>query len=349
MPTIQIGETVITETTIEGVTEYIWDDIKVYKLNIESYPGHITNIYLVIDNEISLIDTGLDGEKARQDLERDFKTINEKFGQKVRLEDVSGVIISHGHADHWGMLANAKFKGKKVYIHEKDTRVLHNFKTVFSEAKGRIREFVNEAGWDVKIGNFFNLDHLDIHYEDYEVTELTNGQRIINDYEVIHVPGHSPGSILLKAGPVLFIGDHILSETTPHQLPGSLVEGCGLRLYLNSLRKAADIGGDLLGLAAHEDVIYDIRKRVDEMIVFHYQRLADILELCRSEKNLFQVTDEYYKLRPKYINGKTVPELVRDEQVLALEEIRAHLDYLFEDGKISMLKGNDNIIRYHAS
>ena len=98
-----------------------------------------------------------------------------------------------------------------------------------------------------------------------------------------------------------------------------------------------------------EEVIYNISKRVEEMIVFHYQRLADIVELCKEEKTLFEVTDEYYKLRSEYINGKTVPELARDEQVLALEEIRAHLDYLIEDSKIIFSKGANGVIKYHST
>ncbi len=42
MTNIQIGTTVLTETEFEGITEYTWDSIRIYKIGVESYPGHIT-------------------------------------------------------------------------------------------------------------------------------------------------------------------------------------------------------------------------------------------------------------------------------------------------------------------
>lgn len=347
MDTIEIGETTVTETEIEGVKEFVWDDTHVYQIGIESFPGHITNTYLIIDGTVSLFDTGLGGKKALQDLERGLDIISTRFGKRVTFEDISGIIISHGHADHWGLLTHPELKGKKVYIHELDSETLVDFQKRLTGAKERIKNFVNQAGWDLEMDNIFSLDKLQVRIADYELVKLTNGQKIIKDYEVYHVPGHSPGSILLRIGPVLFLGDLILSETTPHQLPGSLIEGCGLRLYLDSLRKAASFG-NLLGLPAHEEIIYSIKDRADEITVFHYQRLRDILELCTTEKNLFQITDEYYQLRSDYINGKTIAELTRDDQILALEEIRAHLDYLIEDGRVFMASTDNGVIKYRS-
>lgn len=347
MKTIQIGKTTVTETEIEGIKEYAWDDTRVYQIGIESFPGHITNTYLIMDNEVTLFDTGLGGKKALQDLEKGLEVIRTHFGQKATIEDISGIIISHGHADHWGLLAHSELKGKKVHIHELDTEVLVDFQKRLTGAKERIKNFVNQAGWDLEMDNIFSLDKLQVQIADYELVELKDGHRIINSYEVHHVPGHSPGSILLKIGPVLFLGDLILSETTPHQIPGSLITGCGLRLYLDSLQKAASFG-NLIGLPAHEEIIYSIKERADEITVFHYQRLLDTFDLCGPEKNLFQITDEYYQLRSEYINGKAIAELTRDDHILALEEIRTHLDYLIEAGRVIMTKTDNGVLMYHA-
>ncbi len=347
MAQIQIGQKIITETPKDGVVEYAWDGARVYRIAVESYPGHITNVYLLIDNEVTLIDVGLDGKKPRADLSEGIEIINSEFGQRVGFEDISGIVITHGHADHWGMLSNPHLKGKKLYVHEFDTEFMRDFKTRYASAKVRIKNFAREAGWGLETDNIFALDGLKVDIADYDLVELRDGQRIINGYEVYHVPGHSPGHILLQAGPVLFLGDHILSETTPHQLPSNMIPGCGLRLYIGSLRKAASLG-EFLGLPGHEDTIYSIEARVEELEAFHARRLADILELCREEKNLFQITDEYYRLCPEYIKGKTVAELVRDEQILALEEIRSHLEYLMEEGKLAEREEDDGIIMYRS-
>ncbi len=74
--------------------------------------------------------------------------------------------------------------------------------------------------------------------------------------------------------------------------------------------------------------------------------MLDILELCPTEKNLFKITDEYYRLRVGYINGKTVAQLTRDDQILALEEIRTHLDYLIEEGKVIMTETDNGVLKY---
>jgi len=348
MADIPIGQTSITETEKLGVVEYAWDSVAVYRIPVESYPGHVTNAYLILDEDITLIDTGLDGRKARKDLDKGMEVINDEFGKRVGFEEISSIIITHGHADHWGMLSNPKLKGKKLYIHELDSEVLRDFRTRFQTAKSRIKEFVREAGWEVETDNIFALDTIHIEISDYQLNELQEGQSIINGYEVYHVPGHSPGHILLKVGPVLFLGDHILSKTTPHQLPGRIITGCGLRLYIGSLHKAADLG-DLLGLPAHEDTIYSIRGRVDELDSFHAQRLEDILGLCQDPKNLFEITDAYYQLRPEYINGKAVAQLINDEQILALEEICSHLEYLIEDGQVFEERTADGIVLYQAA
>ncbi|GEM_PF-112570 len=347
MAEIQIGHTTIIETEKQGVIEYAWDSGRIYRIPVESYPGHITNVYLVLDGEATLIDIGLDGKKARADLEHGIEIVNSEFGQGIGFKDISGIVITHGHADHWGMLSHPKLKGKKLYLHELDIEFIRDFKTRYASSKIRIKNFAREAGWGLETDNIFALDKLDVRIEDYELVELHDGQKIINDYEVYHVPGHSPGHILLKVGPVLFLGDHILSKTTPHQLPASMIPGCGLRLYIGSLRKAASLG-ELLGLPGHENTIYSIKDRVEALEVFHSERLNDILGLCNGEKNLFQITDEYYKLRPEYINGKTVPELIRDEQILALEEIRSHLEYLMEDGKTAERSTDGGIVMYSS-
>ena len=59
MTNTQIGTKALTETEIEGITEYAWDDTHVYEIGIESFPGHITNTCLIIDSEVTLFDTAV--------------------------------------------------------------------------------------------------------------------------------------------------------------------------------------------------------------------------------------------------------------------------------------------------
>lgn len=83
------------------------------------------------------------------------------------------VINTHGHGDHTG--ANSKM-GLPVLIHAADSRYLMN-----SPASRLL-----EDGETIEVG------------------ELT--------LEVIHTPGHTPGSICLKCDEVIFTGDTLFAE-----------------------------------------------------------------------------------------------------------------------------------------
>jgi len=348
MAIIEVGGMEVTETQAGMVTRYAWNGIRTYKIPVHSYLGHATNMYFVLGREVTLIDVALDTEQAKIDLEDGFQTISRDFGEIIGIEDVTGIVISHGHADHWGMLSNPRFKGKRVYIHQEDTEFVKDFRGLRGKVRGRMAELVKEAGWSMSMDNLFSLDDILREPQDIELVEVDDGQKIIDGYEVYHVPGHSPGHICLKIGAVLFLGDHVLSETTPLQIPRSMREGCGVRQYINSLRKVGNLG-DHMGLPAHEDTIYSVKTRTDEIEAFHFQRLLDVLDVCREEKNLFQITDEYYQIRPETINGKTLAELPRDQQILALEEIKAHVEYLIEDGHITITDKIDGVVMYRAT
>src|SRR4030043_291719 len=124
MAGVQIGETGVMETEVKGVMRYAFDGIRIFRIAVESFPDHVTNVYLILDNEASLVDVGFDGEKARADLERGFDIISQDFKEDVGLEDISNIIITHGHGDHFGMLAYKRLKGKRVYIHQLDSRII---------------------------------------------------------------------------------------------------------------------------------------------------------------------------------------------------------------------------------
>lgn len=343
-----MGSNDVVEMQSGTVSRYAWGTTRVYRIPARSYLDHATNMYFVIDRGVTLIDVAIDTPSARADIGNGLQIVRREFGEDIRIEDVQSVVITHGHADHWGMLSNPMFKGKEIYIHALDSEVLRTYTTMRTNSRKRIARLIEEAGWRLSMDNLFSLDGLLGEPKDIRITEVQDGQKIIDGYTVHHVPGHSPGHICLEVGPVLFLGDLILSETTPLQIPPSMREGCGVRLYLDSLRKVAGLG-DHLGLPAHEDTVYSVPTRVTEMEAFHYQRLVDILNLCREERTLFQITDEYYQLRPETINGKTLADLPRDEQILALEEIKAHVEYLIEDGRIAIVGMKDKAVLYRAA
>jgi glyoxylase-like metal-dependent hydrolase (beta-lactamase superfamily II) len=151
----------------------------------------------------------------------------------------------------------------------------------------------------------------------------------------------------LEVGDFLFLGDHILSATTPHQSPKS-DGGAGLQIYLDSLGKVSQLPAKL-GLPGHEDTIYSVKARAEEIERFHYQRLEEVVELCQREKNLAQLTREYYEKHPESIEN-TYAEAVNEDynRALALEEIKAHVEYLLENNRMIITGIKDGVVRYQS-
>jgi glyoxylase-like metal-dependent hydrolase (beta-lactamase superfamily II) len=145
----------------------------------------------------------------------------------------------------------------------------------------------------------------------------------------------------------LFLGDHLLSVTTPHQVPKSGWSGVGLEIYLQSLTKVANLDFKL-GLPAHEEVIHSIKERAEEIRVFHHRRLDELCGLCSEAKSLYELTKEYYLRHPEFIQASSIDELGTEDFILALEEIKAHVEHLVENLRMTVGAADSDIPRYVA-
>jgi len=118
-------------------------------------------------------------------------------------------------------------------------------------------------------------------------------------------------------------------------------------VYLLSLAKVANMGMEL-GLPGHEDTIYSIGDRAEEIERFHYRRLDELVGLCTGEKSLYELTDEYYRRHPELIQASSVHELVTEDFILALEEIKAHLEFLVDRGRLVNGAATNGVVRYRS-
>jgi glyoxylase-like metal-dependent hydrolase (beta-lactamase superfamily II) len=137
-----------------------------------------SNCYLVGDEdikEIFIIDPGGDYKKIKNAIDKD--SLKPK-----------AVINTHGHGDHIG--ANKEFN-IPVWIHNLDADFLTDPSKNLSGAFGFFLA-TKTASRLLEGGNILSVGKYDL--------------------EVIHTPGHTPGSICLKAAGVVFTGDTLFCE-----------------------------------------------------------------------------------------------------------------------------------------
>jgi hydroxyacylglutathione hydrolase len=149
------------------------------------------NVYIIVDKELILIDTGLP-RKAKKILSYITDVLRRK------PSDLKLIIITHAHLDHTGSLKAMKdATGAKIAAHPEDAEFIAGRKKM-GPPKGGIR-FVFKL-----LRPFIKSDPVDV---DQNIIEGD----VVAGLKVVHVPGHTPGSIALldENKKVLFSGDMI--------------------------------------------------------------------------------------------------------------------------------------------
>ncbi|MCG8381950.1 MAG: MBL fold metallo-hydrolase [Gammaproteobacteria bacterium] len=304
---------------------------KIYRLpvlsfNMNDWRDHFTNTYLIVGKELTLIDCGT--VLSEQYMHKCFEVVSHYFGENISVADLDNVIITHAHIDHYGGLSFLREQMKpngRIFAHEDDAETIEDVPGALRKTQTVIKDFLHSAG--IQADNLEEM--LDMYMSSKKtmkgcpVTDrLTDGMEIIDGYKILHVPGHCSGQINIIVGDVIFLGDQVLMDITPHQFPSFYMKGMGLVHYITSLLKVAAVTKNIrLGLASHNHEVLDVSGRAMEIIDAHHERMADIMSILDEPKTLNQITTEYFQ----QIEGKIVSGY---DSILALEEILAHLEYL---------------------
>ena len=150
----------------------------------------------------------------------------------------------------------------------------------------------------------------------------------LDGLRIIHTPGHSPGHVCIGVGNVLLSADHVLARTLPHQWVESAAAYTGLGHYLESLDKIARTAGFELALAAHEQAIHDVYRRIETIRATHRRRLERLLELVRAAgrpMSLYEIILDTY------------PEVTGFRAVLAMTDIGSRVEYLQQRGELAVV------------
>lgn len=170
-----------------------------------------TNCYILEDEttgKAAVIDPGDEAERILAAL-------------KEGGAEVTHILLTHGHYDHTGGVAGleAAFPGTPVYLHRADAEGVNP--TMFPPLPREVLRFYDE-GDTVAVGG------------------LT--------VEVLHTPGHSKGSVVLKTGDILFTGDTLFRGSCGRtDLPGGSYQE-----IMTSLARLGRLAGDYRVCPGHE-------------------------------------------------------------------------------------------------
>lgn len=170
-----------------------------------------TNCYLLKDDATgkgAIIDPGGDGASIRSAV------------AQMGMTPVA-ILLTHGHYDHTGAVLDLlrEYPGLPVYLHPLDAAMMKE-----------VDSLVPDIGPTVAYGEG----------DQVPVGDLT--------VQVYHTPGHTPGSVTLKVGSVLFTGDTLFRGSCGR----TDLAGGSPDTMAASLRRLANLEGDFRVLPGHE-------------------------------------------------------------------------------------------------
>lgn len=308
---------------------------EIIRIPVEAFPGgFIAYCYLLLGGDTpTLIDVGSGLGSSSSDLLAGLETVAQTPGKGFRVSDIGRILITHGHIDHFGGLAPIQqLTGAQVGIHELDRRVLTSYEERVIVATKDLKVFLERAGVrpERRIELMEMYGFAKRSFSSVRVDFSLDDEGEIDGMRFIHAPGHCPGQVCILIDDILLSADHILSRTSPHQAPESITAYTGLGHYLEALTRVERfaLANDVrLTLGGHEDPITDLSSRVQEIRASHGRKLERALDIIRSADEPLTIYD---------ISKQMYPDRRGYDRLLALEEAGAHIEYLYQHGRLSV-------------
>lgn len=209
----------------------------VYQLTIKG-----ANVIVIVEKELTLIDTGLYGSSPR------IIDFIQHLGRSP--EEISLIILTHHHLDHMGGLDELRrVSPAKVALHKNDMgerRIVPSIAAKYGIPLTQLPSTLRSV---------FSIrsEDIDIQLEGGEVLKPLGG------LEIIHTPGHTPGGISLfsQQNRLLIVGDALRKQRKALSLPPKMVSS-DLTQALKSVKRLAQLDFNILcfghGLPLSDDV-----------------------------------------------------------------------------------------------
>jgi glyoxylase-like metal-dependent hydrolase (beta-lactamase superfamily II) len=250
--------------------------------------------------------------------------------------DLDRIIITHAHADHYGLAADlVSASGASLLTHPWNEEALADCEGDRLRRAAFYRDLLQQAAVPLEV--MAAVERATRGMRDFVESVavgaiLEDGDRIELggcEWQVLHTPGHSLGLICLyeHGGRTLLSSDHLLADISSNPVaepppPGQAERPRSLVLYRDSLLRVAALEVTQ-ALPGHGSTICDVSGLVAARLAFHERRLVRVMRaLHAGAQTTWQVTQQLF------------PDLVALDIFLAVSEVIGHLDLLEAQGAI---------------
>ena len=296
--------------------------------------------YIIEGDQLTVIDPGCHGSEhyLAQGLEY--------LG--FSLAAVQRIVVTHGHMDHDGGCLNAvRASGAELWAHEVYASMLLEDR------------WEREMHWRRQVTGFDEFENTDtverVKEHHRRALQLTLDRPVTDGFHsdgmtYYYTPGHSPDELCILLDGIMFTGDHVLPQITPHPsvsrshssfrsvLPEPYQRDnriYGLKALLRSLQRVSVMGDHIAVLPAHRTFYRGQFNlvglcRADEIVEHHVQRCHDLVDLLRRGPcDLVSLTRDHFAHR----------DLTDNNLFLAITEVMSHVELLQETGDVSVEGG----------
>ena len=295
-----------------------------------------TNVYLLDDDPLTLVDAGPAWVPSLRALERGLGLLGH------RVEDLELILVTHQHMDHVGLVETLVDRSGALVAcldllvpfvrcfgagARRDDDLMLALMRRHGVPEDAVAALVPFMAVKRSFGSSFVVDRA---LSQGEVIELRDRR-----LRVLHRPGHSPSDTIFhdESHDVAFGGDHLLANVSSNAvISASLSDGVvttgvlarerSLVTYLDSLTATRALGLREI-FAGHGPTVTAHRRLIDERVGHHRERAARIRALIREEPL------SAHQIAVRLWGREATPQAH-----LTLSEVLGHVDLLIAAGEV---------------
>jgi glyoxylase-like metal-dependent hydrolase (beta-lactamase superfamily II) len=299
------------------------------------------NVYLLIDEVISLVDVGPNTPEAWEALELGLR----EYGLKIK--DIDQIILTHHHPDHCGLALHVQqHSGAKLYCHQLSEPFVSKDPSYMQHVTDFFDQFYVQCG--VPLEGLRKVKQMKQNHEKYwEAASvdglLDEGSKLPghSSWEILHVPGHAQDQLSFYHAykQLLLASDHLIKHISSNALlappPPGESRPRALMQYRDSMQRCADMP-IIEAYSGHGESIRNVRELVHHRITRIGERAETIFNFLREKPR------SPYELGEMMFHRKA-----RTETHLVISEVVGHLDLLEARGQVTFTE-HEGILFYHA-